>query len=123
MPTTVSYRSFNDLYVSAGDLTSPSEDPYIYTPYLCRTLPQLLGIANQFLHADDMNAPVVFEVNFSLYSREIDNNTQWVSQGLDNGSPLGQLASVFTTRGGLTKNDIVLLGTSVANGTLDSTWR
>ncbi len=123
MPATVSYRSFNDLHVPAGDWNSPAEDPYIYTPYLCITIPQLLGIAAQFTSHDDIAPPVVFEANLGLYTRtETGRNIQWVSQGYCKGHSVGRIASDFTSKGGMTKSDFLVVGRSIADDTLDRAW-
>ncbi len=127
IPETVSLCSFNDLNVSAErpQPIPPSEDPYIYTPFVTKTVTELLGIENQ-IPPEEMHDgyKIIFPSNLDIYDRtEAGGNFQWLSQGWFAGKRVGPVVSRFSLRNGMTIKDQGVVAEAILNEKLLGIWR
>jgi hypothetical protein len=127
MPETVSFRSFNDLDVSAerSQPIPPSEDPYIYTPFVAKTIPELLGVDNQIPPEKVRDGyKITFPSNLDIYDRtEAGGSFQWLSQGWYAGSRVGPAMSRFSFRNGMTFRDQGVVAEGIVKEKLLGMWR
>jgi hypothetical protein len=127
MPETVSLRSFNDLDVSAerSQPMPPSEDPYIYTPLVAKTIPELLGVDNQIPPGEVRDRyKITFPSNLDIYDRtEAGGSFQWLSQGWYAGSRVGPAMLQFSFRNGMTFRDQGVVAEGIVKEKLLGMWR
>jgi hypothetical protein len=122
MPEIPSSRSLNDIHLFSPQ--TDSEDPYIYTPYLCKTVLELLGVASQFSDEDISEIlPITFPAKYALYDRSESDVVQWMTQGLCRGEEVGPVVSELSLRGGMTDEDCQAVKKAINQGMLLTIFR
>lgn len=103
----------------------PSGDPYIYTPFVAKTIPELLGVDNQIPPEQMQDGyKITFPSNLDIYDRtEAGGSFQWLSQGWYTGSRVGPAVSPFSFRHGMTFQDQGVVAEAIVKERLLGTWR
>jgi hypothetical protein len=127
MPETASIRSFNDLSVPTerSQPTAPAEDPYIYTPFVTKSVPELLGVEDQIpLQELRDGYRIIFPSNLDVYDRtEAGGSFQWLSQGWFGGRRVGPIVSRFSLRNGMSFRDLGVVAEAIVQERLLGVWR
>jgi hypothetical protein len=127
MPETVSFRSFNDLNVPTErpNSTPPAEDPYVYTPFVTKSVPELLGIEDQIPPEEARDGyKIIFPSNLDVYDRtEAGGSFQWLSQGWYAGRRVGPVVSRFSFRNGMTFRDQGVVAEAIVQERVLGVWR
>jgi hypothetical protein len=127
MPEAVSFRSFNDLNVPAESpqSTPAAEDPYIYTPFVTKSVPELLGIDGQIPPQELREGyKITFPSNLDIYDRtEAGGSFQWLSQGWFGGRCVGPVVSRFSLRNGMSFRDLGVVAEAIVQERLLGVWR
>jgi hypothetical protein len=127
MPETVSFRSFNDLNIPAerSQQTPLVEDPYIYTPFITKSVPELLGIEDQIPPQELRDGyKIIFPSNLDIYDwTEASGSFQWLSQGWFSGRRVGPIVSRFSLRNGMSFRDLDVVAEAIMQERLLGVWR
>jgi hypothetical protein len=127
MLETPSFRSLNDVHVpvSKPSLTTSTEHPYICMPYLSRTIPELLGTADQFRANDLDEGPAVeFGPAVTEYNRRYGaSNFQWLSMGRCGGDRISSDRPLFSNRDVMTETDAFNVARAIVDEELFTLWR
>jgi hypothetical protein len=123
----VSSRLFNDLHLPTkrSNPLPPSEDPYIYTPYITKTILDLLGITSQVPENEISEGfKIEFPSILEIYDRtEAGGCFQWPSQGWYGGKLVGPSLSRFSSKISLTKRNEIMVARAVLEGRVLGIWR
>lgn len=123
----VSLRSFNDLNAPAERFqpTPPAEDLYIYSPFVTKSVPELLGVEDQIPpEALRDGYKTISPSNLDKYDRtEAGGSFQWLTQGWFAGRRVSPIVSRFSFRNGMSFRDLGVVAEAIMQERLLEVWR
>ena len=92
----------------------PSEGPYIYAPYVTKTIQELLG-TSQISEDQGCEAFVIeFPPNLEIFDRaKVGSSILWVLQGWYVGKFVGPYLSRYSAKAGMTKRDRIVVAKAI----------